>query len=547
MKKILFLISFFVFSANLLAQSPTKPRLVVGIVVDQMRYDYIYKYWDKYSKNGFRRMIDGGVFCRNAHYNYMPTYTGPGHASIYTGTTPATHGIVANDWYDRGLERSVYCAEDTTVATVGSRTLAVGRMSAQRLLTTTITDELKMATQKRSKVVGVSVKDRGAILPAGHAADAAYWFDDKVGAWVSSTYYMQKLPDWLTAYNKTNRPESLIPKVWNTLLPIAQYTESAADDNAFETIIKGKTAPTFPYNMDTLQKYNGLGIMRLSPFGNTYTARMAEQCVKQYEMGRDSITDFLTVSFSCTDYAGHAFGPQSVEVEDVYLRLDRDLAELLNYLDTTVGKDQYTVFLTADHAAIEVPDYLKTYRIPSGRLTTKKVTADLEAFLSDKYKLDKSANALISEVANQYIYLDNKQLAKNNLDKQAVCNAIADWLAEHDGVAEAWTYSDIVHADNPSGMLAAVKKGFMRTRSGDVAYTLRPGWSDYAATGTTHGSGYAYDTHVPIIFYGKNIKKNTRIDTPIAITDIAPTLALLLQIQMPSGSIGVPIPLLLGE
>jgi predicted AlkP superfamily pyrophosphatase or phosphodiesterase len=512
-----------------------RPKLVIGIVVDQMRTDYLYRYWQKFSTGGFRRLANEGYFCRNNHYNYVPTYTGPGHACVYTGSTPMYNGIVANDWYDRKGGGNMYCAQDTSVRTVGSPMLKVGQMSPRNLLSTTITDELKIATIGQSKVVGIALKDRGAILPAGHAADAAYWFDDKVGAWVTSTFYMENLPDWVTDYNKTVRPEAYLAKPWTTLFPLATYMESAADDSPHELVLKSEKLPIFPHDLPKLQTEVGTQILRQTPFGNTYTLDFAKAAIVNYEMGKDDITDFLCLSFSSTDYVGHAYGPQSVEVEDTYLRLDRDLESFLLYLDKNIGKNNYTLFLTADHGAAQNPNYLRDQQMAAGSVDVNLLKKDLKKFFVETYQ-----DSLLAQEINLNVYLDDAKIKARKLDKKQVCDAVAEWLRNREGVMEAYTRYDIQAATNPSGYLEKIKRGYMAARSGDIIYVLHPAWGDWGSKGTSHGTGYTYDTHVPLIFFGKNIPKGTT-NEETHTTDIATTLALLLNLQPPNASTGQPI------
>ncbi|HEY5823458.1 MAG TPA: alkaline phosphatase family protein, partial [Cyclobacteriaceae bacterium] len=343
---------------NLFAQTADRPKLVVGIVVDQMRQEYLYRFDSKFGKGGFKRIIGDGFMLKNAHYNYVPTETGPGHASVYTGTTPAIHGIVANEWYDRALKKEVNCVSDDKQKTIGSESKA-GEISPWRNLATTITDELELATQRRAKVIGISIKDRGAVLPAGHIPDGAYWYDPLNGNFITSTYYKAALPVWVDEFNKLKLPFKYLNQEWKTLLPIDQYKESGIDDSPYEGKFKGKERATFPYNLKELRTTNSpYDLVTVTPFGNDLLAEFATAALEGEELGKDDITDFLAISFSSTDKIGHFMGPNAVEVEDTYLRLDRTLEDLLNTLDSKVGKGNYTVFLTADHGVAEVPQYM---------------------------------------------------------------------------------------------------------------------------------------------------------------------------------------------
>ncbi len=513
-----------------------KPKLVVGIVIDQMRYDYIYRYWSKFGNDGFKRLIAEGYFCRNTNYNYVPTYTGPGHTSIYTGTTPAVHGIVANDWYNKTTGKDMYCAQDDNVNGVGTTT-PEGKRSPANMLTTTITDELRLSTNMKSKVIGVALKDRSAILPAGHTANAAYWYDGSIGSFITSTYYMKELPAWVNDFNKKELAKKYLSQPWNTLLPIEQYTESLPDDNKYETIFKGETKPTFPHNLPETQKLNGgLNIIRATPFGNSLTKDFAIETIKSENMGKNTATDFLAVSFSSPDYIGHSYGPNSVEQEDDYIRLDKDLAELLSFIDAQIGKNNTLVFLTADHAAPEVPNYLTDLKIPSGYVHEKKILDTLKKELNKVY-----GDTLVLAFKNQQLFLNHKAIAEKKLSQVQVEGFICEFMQTMPNVSEVISANTMNNTQFTEGSRYLMQKGYNANRSGDVLVNYLPAYiDDYSPTGTTHGSPYSYDTHVPLIFYGWNIKQGSTADQ-IYITDLAATLAMMLNIQFPNGCTGKPI------
>ena len=534
-QKLLFL--FIICSSIAFAQTK-KPKLVVGIVVDQMRYDYLDRFWNKFEENGFKKLVNQGFNCKNTHYNYMPTYTGPGHASIYTGTTPENHGIIANDWFNKTTGNYLYCTEDTSVNTVGSKSKS-GRMSPKNMEATTITDELKLNTNQRGKVIGISIKDRGAILPAGHKADAAYWFDGGTeGKWITSTYYLKELPKWVHEENKRKAPDQYLGQPWETLLPITDYTESIADDNPYEGTFRTEEKPVFPHNLPALRDSNNhYSLIKATPFGNTIVKEMALAAIKGEQLGKDEFTDFLAISFSSTDYVGHQYGPMSVEIEDTYLRLDKELAELLTQLETTVGKDQFLVFLTADHGAVNVPQYLIDHHLPAGYFDVRGTVKDLK----EKCKEHFAADSLISNVSNGQVFLNHQQLQKSKLPPLQVEQFVASTLLTYEGVSTSYTRSSLTSSQFYEGIPAIIQKGFHQNRSGDVLFVLNPGWINAGyTTGTTHGSPYNYDTHVPLLWYGADIKKGVT-NEKIVISDIAATLAALLNIQMPSACTGQPI------
>ncbi len=511
-------------------------KLVVGIVVDQMRYDYLTRFYDKYSDGGFKRMINEGYNCMNHHFNYVPTYTGPGHASVYTGTTPKYHGIIGNDWYDKAEKKHVYCASDDSVTTVGAEGTA-GHMSPRRMLTTTFGDENRLFTQMRGKTIGISLKDRGAILPAGHTANAAYWFEGRdKGLWITSSFYVEALPEWVKAFNESNKAESYI-KPWNTLKDIATYEESGLDDNVFEAGFKGQDKATFPYDLETLKdQNNGYDIIKATPYGNTMTTDFALSAIDGEELGKDKFTDVLAVSYSSPDYIGHNFGVNSKEIEDTYVRLDKDLERLFDGLDAKVGKGNYTVFLTADHAAIEVPGYLSSLKIPSGYFDGKAFKDRLNTFMKDTYGDD----GLIEMVSNYQIFLNKEKLRALDLNIKEVEEAIVYEIINYDKIDKAFSASSLMYSSFTSGIEALIQNGYHQKRSGDVMYVLEPAIISYGLTGSTHGSGLNYDTHVPLLFYGNGIKKGQSLRRT-AVTDIAPTMSALLGTSFPNSATGQPL------
>lgn len=512
------------------------PRLVVGIVVDQMRYDYLTRFWDQYGEDGFKRLVNQGFNCKNHHFNYAPTSTGPGHASVYTGTTPAIHGIIGNDWYDKEIGKDVYCAGDDSYASVGT-TSDAGQMSPHRMLTTTITDELRLHTQKRGKVIGVAVKDRGAVLPAGHAANAAYWFEGgATGNWVTSSYYMDALPQWVTDFNNSDAVEAY-KKPWTTLKPIETYVESGTDANTYEGMFKGETTSSFPHDLPKLWEANGqFGLLRSTPYGNSITADFALAALEGEDLGADTITDFLAISFSSTDYVGHFFGVNSKEIEDTYIRLDQDLARILSTLDKKVGEGEYTVFLTADHAAIDVPAYLKDSKIPAGYLDMGSIKDKFNEFLQYKY----GTTDVVKDLSNYQLFLDHKILANLDIDLKDAQQDMAKELLGYEGIGQVYTGHQMWENNYTKGIPYILQNGYNQKRSGDVLIVPNPGFISYSRTGSTHGSPQIYDTHVPLLLYGKGIKQGSTVNRT-EIPDIAPTISALLGIAFPSGTTGKPI------
>ncbi|MDY8134505.1 alkaline phosphatase PafA [Aquimarina sp. 2201CG5-10] len=518
----------------------TSPKLVVGIIVDQMRYDYITRFYDRFSNGGFKRMIREGYNCKNNHFNYVPTFTGPGHASVFTGTTPQNHGVISNNWYNKFEEKIVYCASDTSVKAVGSDS-ELERMSPHRMKTSTVTDQNRLHTQLKGKTIGIAIKDRGAILPAGHSANGAYWFRGKnEGKWITSTYYRNELPEWVKQFNNSGKAASYF-KEWNTLYEINTYVESGSDQNNFEGGYKGKETATFPYDLAKLKDENsGYDIIKGSAFGNSLTADFAIAAIDGEQLGADDITDFLTLSFSSTDYVGHNFGVNSKEIQDTYLRLDKDLERFLNTLDKKVGKGRYTVFLTADHGAVHVPSYLKSVKIPAGYFDVKAFNTSVETFVKNKFAVD----GLIKNISNGQVFFNYEVAQKNSIDLTILQNAIAHFILQKNQIDKVFTRHQLETGNYTSGIAALIQKGFNQKRSGDVVFVFDPATIVYSSTGSTHGSGLTYDTHAPLLFFGQGIKKgSTTKETHI--TDIAPTISALLGIAFPNGATGDVLPFIL--
>ncbi len=528
----LFLTSAFSFAQTKPTSSPAaQPKLIVGMVVDQMRWDFLYRYSEKYSANGFKRMLREGYSCENTHINYSPSYTACGHTCVYTGSVPSVHGVTGNNWFDLEENKVVYCTEDTTMNTVGSSSKA-GKMSPQRMLTTTITDELKLATNFQSKTIGIALKDRGAILPAGHSANAAYFYDGTTGGWITSSYYMNDLPGWVKTFNDKKLADKYVSQNWNTLLPIAQYFESHEDDKHFESPFKNETKPVFEHKVSEL-KTPTLDIIRTTPYGNTFTLDFAKATIENEKLGKGKYTDFLAVSLSSPDYIGHQFGPNSVEVEDCYLRLDKDFAEFFNYLDLTIGKGNYVFFLTADHGAAHVPDFLKEKKLPASVFPMDSVLKLLETKLKAEY----GEGEWLLGYENMQLYLNNKLLIEKKTDRSYFKRIIQDFLMQFNGIAKIIDLENLSNELVEANMKSVIANGFYPNRSGEIFILHEPGWFEGMAKGTTHGTIYPYDTHIPLVWMGWNIKQGEDY-SDVHMTDIAPTLAAMLHIQEPNGCVG---------
>lgn len=531
MKKIIILVALL---HCILAESQEKPKLVVGIVVDQMRQDYLNRFYDDFGEGGFKRLLSDGYSFLNAKYNYTPTKTGPGHASIFTGTTPSKHGIVGNDWFDRTLKRNVNCVEDTLWQVVGG--VSNGKVSPTTVTATTVTDELRLYSNFKSKVIGVSLKDRGASIPAGHNPTGAYWYDLQSGNMITSTYYMDELPTWVKEFNDEKQAEKLLDQKWETMLPISEYNESISDQNEFESELERGMGTTFPYNL--AKPKNNYPLLKYTPFTNTLLTSFSMQAVKHESLGRDNITDFLTLSYSATDDIGHRFGPRSVEVQDTYIRLDRELARLLTFLDEQVGENEYIVFLTADHGATDVPSYMKINKMPSGYHNNSYIKSILNDAIISRF----GEGDWVDNIINEQVYL-NHDVIKSKETLVEIQELIIEALLKEDYVVEAFTANKVSERSFTDPYLVLLQNGFFRDRCGDVLYILSSSHlseGGYGRTGTDHRTGYSYDRHIPLIFYGKGIKSGKTV-RPVFITDIAPTVSMLLEISLPSATIGEPL------
>ncbi len=515
-------------SSVLLAQQQ-RPKLVVGIVVDQMKPEYLNRFYNDFSESGFKRLLKEGYNFQNTHYNYLPTYTAPGHASIYTGTTPSIHGIMGNEWFSRRLGKDRYCTDDADVQIIGNAAKGDDPMSPKNLLSTTITDELRLSTNFKGKVIGMSLKDRGAILPAGHFANWGFWYS-KTGSFISSTFYGPTLPSWVNEFNEEKHYLPYLSKNWELLKPMATYDESLPDDNPYEGKLYKADKPVFPYDLKSMYEKNDAGVIRATPFGNNLLEEFAKRAIEKEALGKDEITDFLTVSFSSTDYVGHQLGTRAIEIQDTYLRLDETIADFLNYLDKTVGKGNYMLFLTADHGGAENAQFLKDNKYKVTNVEPKEIAKGLKKFSTDTFGDD-----LVLNYSNFNIYFDSEKIKTKGLDLTKVKQAFKAYLMTQEQVKRVYSEEEII-ADNGNDFhLHCIARGYDPSEDGDLVIIDKPGYIEYGPTGTSHGTTYAYDTHVPLIFFGWNIKAGETHDRKV-ITEIAPTIAQKINIAFPNGS-----------
>ena len=474
-----------------------RPKLVVGIVVDQMRWDYLSRYYDQFQEDGFKRLITKGYSCDNCLINYVPTITAIGHTSVYTGTTPAMHGICGNDFFID--DKPTYCCGDKTVDPVGTDNRKRGCMSPRNLLSTTIGDQLRLHTDFKSKVVGVSYKDRAAILPAGRSSDHAYWLDTDNGQFITSTYYRPELPDWAKAYNKELKKNKELQKV-------------------------GKK-------------------VGLYPLCGHITTDMAIAALKGEQLGKGEVTDMLCVSYSQTDVIGHEYGTRGEHTDEAYLELDKDLARLLKALDEQVGEGNYLLFLTADHGGAHNFQFMIDHKLGGGawKLREEVLSGQLEAYMKEKFGLDIDYMSIFNGFGSYRIFLNHGKIKELGLDLEKVKEVVIDFASQLPHVqfvldfekANTWSVPDIIRS--------RALLGYHPHRSGDILLVLEPNWYEFGPSsspvGTTHGSWNPYDAHIPLLFYGWKVEHGST-SREVHITDIAPTVTQMLHIQQTNACIG---------
>lgn len=508
-----------------------RPKLVVGIVVDQMRWDYLYRYQKRYTDGGFKRLLGEGFSCENTMIPYVPSVTAIGHTCIYTGSVPSIHGIAGNNFVKDG--KKVYCTDDDSVKPVGT-TSETGLMSPRNLWTSTIGDEMKIASNGRAKVVGVALKDRASILPAGHNPDGAFWFDDQTGCFITSSYYMDRLPKWVEAFNGKRLPEQYLSQKWNTLYPKNTYAESTTDENEYENGIREGVKATLPLNLPALYKKYGYGIIRNTPFGNSLTLDMAKAAIDGEQLGADDETDLLAVSCSSTDYIGHQVGTHAIETEDMYLRLDKAIADFLAYLDSKVGKGNYLVFLSADHGAMNNAAFLQDRHIPAGSWDASATAKKLNHVLAKEYP---EAGDIVKTVMNYQVFFNRDVIKSKQLDFDNIKQTVINQLKEDTSVLYACDMAKASTESIPEEVKFRIINGYNRERSGDVVIVLKPNFYAHGMKGTDHGAWNSYDTHIPLVFMGWGIKHGATTKQTF-MTDIAPTIAAMLHVQAPNGCVG---------
>jgi predicted AlkP superfamily pyrophosphatase or phosphodiesterase len=535
MKKFLILTAFI--AATLTSAKAESPKLVVSIIVDQLRYDYLERFQSHFTDKGFGLFYKKGAVVSFGRYNYFPTSTAPGHATVLSGAPPSQHGIIGNDWFDKRTRQSVYCAEDKSVEGVGV-TGSSGQRSPKNFIGANLADQMRL--HFGSRVVGISMKDRGAILPAGKKPVGAYWFNSKDGHFVTSTYYHEKMPAWVDAFNKKDRAGSFLGTTWDRLLPASEY--AFADDALGERSLAGEKKPVFPHRIGKKDDKSRSAVMP-TPFANQILMEFAIAAIEGTGLGKGPQPDLLCVSFSPNDYVGHSFGPHSHEVQDTTIRLDRQLNEFFTYLDKKIGLENVLIHLTADHGVAPTPEFAQSQGIAGGRYKAADHLLDLMGKLSDRFGAAKYF--LYPRFSSGQLIYDHDVLRKQKVSVTEINRFIREWAFDTGIYQAAYSRDQLLDGRAPGMIGRAVFNGFNGERGADMILIAKPFViPTYGKGGTTHGSPFNYDTHVPILFYGHGVKPG-RYDDEFYITDIAPTLAAILRVEVPPGSIGRPLTKLL--
>lgn len=510
-----------------------KPKLIVGITVSGMRFDYLPAYWDKFGEEGFKRMANTGTYCRNARYDHLITESATGYATIATGARAGAHGIVADYWYERASGEVRHCIEDPAVrGLVGSD--ENGHTSPAAMLSRTLTDELRINSRFRSKVIGVGLDPVASVLQSGHTANTAYWFNPVHGIWTSSNYYIDSLPGWVNEFNGKNYKDIYMEKMWEPLLPISEYTAGLLDNNPYETGFNGQI--TFPYDLNKLsggKRRNNFNLLMYTPFGNTYTKDFAISAIVNEELGLRGVTDWINISFNATKYLSERFTTWSVEVEDMYLRLDRDIAHLLQFLDEHVGLENTLVYLTADHANADDPGYLAEYRVPSGQFNSRANVSLLKSYLNAIYGQGEWVQLYY---ANQ-VYLNRRLIEDSRLSLEEVQDRVARFMIGFSGVSNALPSYVLERNNFTEGIFQRIQNSYNQKRSGDVIIYLTPGWVEKQNDGGASLPGFRYNAHVPLIFYGWKMNRVT-LPERVSPLEIVPTIAYYLELSVPENASG---------
>jgi predicted AlkP superfamily pyrophosphatase or phosphodiesterase len=519
---------------------PDKPRLVIGIVVEQLKYDQLEKFRDRLGENGIKRLLNEGTYFKNAQFEYMLTQSAPGHATISTGAEPSFHGITSDTWYVPLKNELIDCTKDIGVNPVGG-SYESGLHSPVNLQASTFSDELAMATNKKAKVFGIGLKENSAILSAGHTANGAFWFDNTSGTMMSSTYYIDSLPAWVTDFNAMKFAETYLNGSWKLFKPEQNYSGCLPDSNKFEAGFNGVNY--FPYDLKKIRSKDGsnskndYSLLRETPFGNTYTTNFAIRLIENEDLGKDDVTDYLSICYSSTDYIGHRFGPSSVEMEDAILRLDDDIKNLLTFLNEKIGKKNVLIYFTSAHGISEIPAVLSMNRIPAGYFKQNQALQLLRSYLNAVY----GEGDWVKGYSERQIFLNRTLIEDARLSLDEVQKKVARFLVQFTGVSAAYPYSVFEANDFGNGNLKRILNNYSPQRSGDVIVVLNPGWVELEDNFVTdYNSPYEYDSHVPLIWYGWSVNRLT-VSRRVNMTDIAATLSSLCKVPYPNACTGEPM------
>lgn len=514
-----------------------KPKLIIEIVVSQMRFDYISRYWDKFSDGGIKQIATDGTYCKNARYNYMLTQAYPGIATIATGTNPSVHGIISDKWYSRTNGEEIFAVTDDKVSTVGGSFFS-GKASPKNLITSTIADEL-MLNSPKSKVVSIALDAGSAVLLAGHNAKGVYWLDAEKGSWVSSSYYVDTLPSWVDTLNSKGFAKLYAEKEWKAQNPIEQY-EEADTASVKSPEVKQRLVDKLKRIIDGIlgkpvQK-NNFKQLTETPYGNLFTKDMAIAAIDGEQLGKDDAPDLLCVTFSANRQISQKYGPHSVEMEDTYLKLDKDIEHFLKYVNSTVGKENTLIIFTADQGVASTPEFLEKSKIPGGYFDPKKATILLGTYLNAVY----GQGSWVTAYHEKQIYLNRRLIEDSNLNLAEFQQRVADFMVEFSGVASSVSAHTLQTSFFSNGAMVKFQNSYNQRRSGDVIINLEPGWIERNGTTTSANSPYDYDTHVPLIWYGWKMKRKS-VYQVVNMNDIAPTISTILGITWPNGSLGLPL------
>ncbi|HCY42092.1 MAG TPA: hypothetical protein DHV48_12175 [Prolixibacteraceae bacterium] len=525
-----FVLLTFLSANSLIAQSiknteSNVPKLVVVISVDQMRTDYLSRYWNKFQAGGFKRLVNEGAVCSNAQLDLHVQKISTGTATMFTGVYPAAHGIVNDTWYDRLKKKEINCIADDYYITVGSDSKE-GERSAAKLLSPTIGDLIKINTRNKSKVFSVAINDVSAVLSAGHAANGAYWFDPLNGNMISSSYYVDIFPEWVRQFNEKQFAKTYTQRDWSTLLPVKSYEESMADDYVLEKGFYDKWN-TFPYDLKKIKDRAGnYKFLKTTPYGNTIVKDFAVNLIHAEKLGTDKFPDFLTVTFTSMDYENNSFGPASIEMQDTYLRLDQEIALMMDFLDKLLGKGNSLVVLTSTCSSTYPSDYLKEeFNMPIGTFSPESAVALLKSFLNITY----GQGDYIEVVGDQQIYFNRELLEKKNISPEDIQTKTANFINQFEGVKIALPSASFSQGDYAKGQLAVIANSFNFKRSGDVLYQLEDGWQPVYKYQRTI---YNDNTNIPFIMHGNAVKR-MQVRHKIKGEDMVPTILEILNMPIP--------------